>query len=244
MAQNERTTYASRVAYEQGRQTRFAHSPYYLEMELTQRMAALDEEGALRTLGEINRLQRAALSQDPLRSLKNSLIGSCTIFARAAILGGAHVDDAFALSDVCIRVIEGFGEALPLSGFESEMVRLFIAVARDKNDQGFSQLVRQAVDYVRVHLLEPITAGDVARGVYVHPAYLSACFKRETGDTLTHYIQKERVREAQRMLRRGRESAASVASACQFCSQSYFIQVFKKYTGLTPEQFRHMEGLR
>ena len=35
---------------------------------------------------------------------------------------------------------------------------------------------------------------------------------------------------------------ADIAAACQFCSQSHFIQVFKKIEGLTPEQFRRMEG--
>lgn len=244
MTQNDRAIYTPRIAREEERQSNFTHPPYYLELELTQRISLLDEAGALKTLGEINRAQRATLSDNPLRSLKNSLIGSCTIFARAAILGGAHVDAAFDLSDVCIRVIEGFTGMEALRGFEAEMVRRFILVARDQNEQTLSPLVRQAEGFVRMHLLEPITPADVARGVYVHPAYLSACFKRETGDTLTHFIQKERIREAQRMLRRGRDAVSAVAGACQFCSQSYFIQVFKRYTGVTPEQFRRMESMR
>ncbi len=242
--QNDTSIYDARILKEAERQKRISHSPYYLEMEVTQRIAMLDEAGALKALNEINRIRRATLAESPLRSLKNSLIGSCTIFARAAILGGAHVEAAFELSDICIRVIEDFSSADLLLGFEEEMVRRFIRVACSNNDKALSPLIRQAMDYIHNHLLEPFKAADVARSVYVHPVYLSARFKQVTGETMSEYVQRERIKEAQRMIRRGKESSSAIASACQFCSQSYFIQVFKRYTGLTPEQFRQMEGMR
>ncbi|MFH1512711.1 MAG: hypothetical protein ABIG45_05120 [Bacillota bacterium] len=48
----------------------YRHPPFFLEREITQCIAEQDEKNALTILSEINRLQRASLSGEPLRSLK------------------------------------------------------------------------------------------------------------------------------------------------------------------------------
>ena len=48
-------------------------------------------------LTEINSLKRTRLSKDALRSVKNSLICSVTLFTRAAIDGGVMPEAAFTL---------------------------------------------------------------------------------------------------------------------------------------------------
>jgi AraC-like DNA-binding protein len=220
----------------------YRHPPFFLEREITQSIADQDEKNALAILGEINRLHRANLSDEPLRSLKNSLICSCSLFARAAIAGGAMPDAAFSHSDTCIRTIESMQDMKQLAEFEYTMVRAFIHLIRRRREGGISAVIRAAIIYANEHLLEPLSVQKIAESIYVNPSYLSSCFKQEIGESLSHYIRRKRIRYAEKLLREGNDSMTDIAAICQFCSQSHFIQVFKKMKGLTPEQFRRMEG--
>ena len=221
----------------------YRHPPYFLEREVSQCIAEQDEKNALTILAEINRLHRANLSDEPLRSLKNSLICSCSFFARAAIAGGAMPDAAFSQSDNCIRSIEAMHDLTTLAEYEYTMVRQFIHLVRRRKEGGISAVVRSAIIFANEHLLEAITVQSIADSIYVNPSYLSSCFKQEVGETLSHYIRRKRIRWAEKLLREGNQTTADIAAICQFCSQSHFIQVFKKMKGLTPEQFRRMEGV-
>ena len=220
----------------------YRHPPYFLEREVSHYIAEQDEKNALATLGEINRLHRANLSDEPLRSLKNSLICSCSLFTRAAIAGGVMPDAAFSHSDTCIRSIENMQDLTTLAEYEYTMVRQFIHLVRRRKEGGISAVVRAAIIYTSENLLRPITVQSIADSLYVNPSYLSTCFKQEVGETLSHYIRRKRIRWAEKLLREGNASTADIANICQFCSQSHFIQVFKQSKGLTPEQYRRMEG--
>jgi AraC-like DNA-binding protein len=220
----------------------YRHPPFFLEREISQCIAEQDEKNALNILSEINRLHRANLSDEPLRSLKNSLIISCSLFTRAAIAGGAMPDAAFSHSDICIRTIEAMRDIEKLAEYEYTMVREFIYLVQRRREGGVSAVVRTAIIYTNEHLLEPITVQSIAESIFVNPSYLSSDFKQETGESLSHYIRRKRIRHAEKLLREGTDSMADIAVTCQFCSQSHFIQVFKKMKGLTPEQFRRSEG--
>jgi AraC-like DNA-binding protein len=79
----------------------------------------------------------------------------------------------------------------------------------------------------------------IARHIYVHPDYLSSRFKQETGVTITAFMQKRRIEEACHFLRYSQSTVSEIAAFYQFCSQSHFIQVFKKYMGMTPAQYKN-----
>src|SRR6185437_11889183 len=84
----------------------FSHPSYQFEKELLHWVSQADEEKAAPLLKKINNLAKARLSDNPLRSLKNSLICSCTLFTRATIEAGVTPEYAFDLSDVFIRKVE------------------------------------------------------------------------------------------------------------------------------------------
>ncbi len=81
----------------------YKHPPYSLETKLLSEISLGLLSEALTTLTQINGLDRAALSSNSLRSMKNSMIASCTIFTRAIIRAGVTPEDAFDLSDHFIK---------------------------------------------------------------------------------------------------------------------------------------------
>jgi AraC-like DNA-binding protein len=69
-------------------------------------------------------------------------------------------------------------------------------------------------------------------------SYLCNHFKKETGKTITEYINELKVRESKRLLKNSKLSLIEISTRLGFSSQSYFHIVFKKHTGITPQEFR------
>jgi len=217
----------------------FSHPPFFLEQEITRQITNGDRKNALRILAEINTLPRATLARDPVRSLKNSLICSCALFTRAAIAGGASADDAFTLSDACIQNLEELNGLRALAALEEPMVLSFIELVEAQMQRRLSQVTRAAIRYIDDHLTDKITLTSIAQAVYVHPSYLSKRFRQDTGEPISLFIQKRRVAEAKHFMRYTDDPISQVAGFYQFCSQSHFIQVFKKHEGMTPQSYRN-----
>ncbi len=222
----------------QNRMALFEHPPLFLEQELTRAIRMGDKRRALQALAEINRLSRATVARDPLRSLKNSLIGSCALCSRAAIAGGVEAGQAFTLADTFIQTLEEMQDRRALAALEEHMVNRFTEQVAALQQRQLSSIVRGAIQYIEEHLSDKLSVADIARQVYVHPDYLSARFKQEMGENLGHYIRRARVEEAGRLLRYSNNSLAQIAEYCQFSSQSAFTAVFKQLKGMTPRQYR------
>ena len=133
-------------------------------------------------LRKINELEAAVLATYPLRSKKNALIASCTLFTRAIIKGGVDPEIAFHLSDTMILEIEKMTDVERLVHFEYEMLVQFVSMIRsEKEDVSYSHIVNLAIYYIREHIFEELSLQRVADYLKVHPSYLSDRFKRETG---------------------------------------------------------------
>jgi AraC-like DNA-binding protein len=217
----------------------FEHSPYFMEMEMTRLVTHGDVENALNAMNRINTFSRARLANDPIRSIKNSLICNCTFLARAAIAGGVSPEEAFALSDKLIMRIEDTNSVEQLVRQERDSLIEFVEMVHLYNTSHHSKPVREVVSFINEHLSEKISLGQLAERVFMHPNYLCALFKKEAGITLVKYILKRKIEEAKFFLRYTQNSVADVAAFYHFSSQSYFIRCFKEITGQTPLQYRN-----
>ena len=216
------------------RTRQFQHVPYAIELEICRMIANGDTLNSQHILSDINRMPRAKLANTPVRSLKNSLICSCTFMARAAISGGVKPDEAFTLSDAYIQRIEAAPTTNHLTGFEAEMIEGFTSHVQTARGSRHSAIVTQVMEYIDAHLSEPIALTDIAEAVYHNANYLSGLFKRETGESIHNYILRRRIEEAAYFVRHSNEPIADIAAFYQFCSQSHFVQCFRKITGQTP----------
>lgn len=102
-----------------------------------------------------------------------------------------------------------------------------------------SDKVFQVKWVVRDQLYNPsLSVKFIAQRLDCSPDYLSHVFHRETGETLIHYINRQRVNGALEALGSTPKSIAEIASACGFSDAGYFTRVFRKLTGLTPGDYR------
>ena len=101
-----------------------------------------------------------------------------------------------------------------------------------------SALGQRVAAYVETHLYERISAADIAASLCLNAGYLNTAFRQESGVTLTQYLHRRKIEEAQRLLRESGESITGIGAALGYFDQSHFCRRFKAETGVTPKQFR------
>ena len=92
--------------------------------------------------------------------------------------------------------------------------------------------------YIMSHLGQPLMLETIAEAVHLEPHYLCTLFKKATGMTIFTYITKQRIVQAERMIRTGSISLTEIAEKCGFKDYSYFSNTFKKITGQSPTCYR------
>lgn len=70
------------------------------------------------------------------------------------------------------------------------------------------------------------------------PRYLSDMLKQETGKTAIELIHISLVNEAKNRLRLDDQRVSDIAYELGFADLSYFSRLFKRETGITPNQFK------
>lgn len=161
-------------------------------------------------------------------------------------------------SDKEFRVLNSFMEILKLSETGSSLLRLQMKFAdfvlglsvvlsrnefkkpaeidRTFHDNGIIDLV---IAFLEENYSEDIDVMDVSNSVHMSYSYLSRLFKKRTGETISEYLNKIRLKKAQKLLLCTSESMGRIAAATGFNSEQYFCNNFKKYCGITPREYRH-----
>ncbi|MGF7034869.1 two-component system response regulator YesN [Paenibacillus mucilaginosus] len=103
---------------------------------------------------------------------------------------------------------------------------------------------RRAMAYIREHLGGDVSLQQVARHVHLHPSHLSEVFKKEAGMTFGDYVTRQKIERAKELLTVSPAKVAEIAGAVGFEDIKYFSQVFKKFTGRTPSEFREDAAAR
>ena len=65
-----------------------------------------------------------------------------------------------------------------------------------------------------------------------------AQFKKETGESIAHYIRRAKLEEAKLLLAYSNVSLQEISNTLYFSSQPYFQNLFKKEYGITPLVYR------
>jgi len=97
-------------------------------------------------------------------------------------------------------------------------------------------------DYIREHLAHNISLVELANVAGLSPHYFLQVFKNTFDVTPHHYILRERINEAKRLLQSGTAAISEVGLALGFSDQSHFSATFRRLTGRTPRQFRQNSG--
>ncbi|MBN8235111.1 AraC family transcriptional regulator [Halobacillus kuroshimensis] len=173
-----------------------------------------------------------------VRSFKNHLIRLVTELSLLCIEKGAQPDETGSLSDFHISFLETKETVEELEGLESIILRSFLERIQGVGRQSFSPLVERAQKYIFQNLTKDLTLKEIAETLNVNPNYLSGVFTKETGVSITQFINQQRITEAKELLCITEHSLMDISMLLGYNSQSYFTRVFKSVEGIGPKEFR------
>lgn len=92
--------------------------------------------------------------------------------------------------------------------------------------------------YVRNNLNGDLHLNTLASLFYLSPNHISFLFKKETGYTISEYIENTRMERAKALLCTSNTTVAEVSAQVGYQNAAYFSRAFKKVTGLSPAQYQ------
>lgn len=216
-----------------------SHTRYFKELQFFNLVKNGDSARLKETLDSQFPDEVGRMSKNPLRQAIYEFVAAITLITRFSIEGGLGEEEAYHLSDTYIQKVDGCNNTEEIWELYSNMFLDFAKrVENLKNSRKYSAPVSLAMDYIFSHLHYPIHLSELSSHVGFTETYFSYLFKKETGLTLTEFVHKKRVEEAESLLRYSEYSLAAISQYLGFCSQSHFSAVFKRYNGMTPSCFR------
>lgn len=181
------------------------------------------------------------MSSNPLQQQKYAFVSFATLLTRAAIRGGLPGETAFSLSDVYCQRADAQLDITAVQKLTFTMAMDFCRrVADTKNSGAQSAAVKTCINYISEHLHDDLRLEELSRCCGLCSRSLSLKFKAEMGMGIPEYIHREKLREARYLLDCTDYTLAEIAGFLNYPTQSYFTQIFKKYQGCTPQQYRDM----
>ena len=132
------------------------------------------------------------------------------------------------LSKLVIRMEEG--NLTPKEQLEPE-----IEIIESTSERDVELEVKK---YVKKHMLDAISITDIAEALHFNPQYLMRAFKKKTEMSIVEYITKVRIDKAKELLKETKLPVKEIAGMVGYTDYAYFTRVFKKETGLSPNQYR------
>jgi two-component system, response regulator YesN len=118
--------------------------------------------------------------------------------------------------------------------------RVWSGLPLEKQEQGLTghPEINKVIAYLKEHYAEEFSLKRLSELACMEASYLSDLFKKKTGSTLTHYHQRLRVEAAAILLRETAMAVTEIGERTGFSGDSYFIKIFKRWTGTTPSDYR------
>ncbi|PKG21905.1 response regulator [Niallia nealsonii] len=99
------------------------------------------------------------------------------------------------------------------------------------------EAVEKACKYMKENFFRDLTLQEVSEYVGMNPTYFSLLFKEEMEITYIKYLTQIRVEQAKKLLREG-QRVGYVSEKVGYHSSKHFSELFKKYVGVKPGQYR------
>lgn len=175
---------------------------------------------------------------DRVRNLKNYGVIMNTLLRKAAEAGGVHPIYLDETSNDFARRIEQAPTAQSLRELMGTMARSYCRLVKRHAIKHYSPLIQRVIVCIDTDLAGDLSLNTLATMQNINPSYLSALFRRETGQTLTEHVNEKRIRLAVQLLRSTRLQVQTIAQHCGIPDVNYFSKLFKKHTGKTPRAYR------
>jgi len=100
-------------------------------------------------------------------------------------------------------------------------------------------IVEQALEYIDKNYASHITLVEVSNHINMNDSYFSTLFKKTIGKNFIDYLTNFRIEKAKEYLMNPQAKVYEISSEIGYMGEKHFFKVFKKITGLSPNEYRN-----
>lgn len=104
-------------------------------------------------------------------------------------------------------------------------------------------LILKAQQYVKQHYYENISLDEISMFLNINKNYFCQIYKKETGEGFIDYVTKVRIDKALELLSDPAIKTYEVAEAVGYPDYRYFCKIFKRCTGMSPSEAKHLKTI-
>ena len=119
-----------------------------------------------------------------------------------------------------------------------KMLKKYSDLLSNYNLQQYSYTVRSALEYINLNLQNNLSLSTISEAINKNSSFLSSQFKKETGNTVTRYIQEKRIEESIRLLTHTDMTIQEISYSVGIDDLSWFSKLFKSITNMSPTKYR------
>lgn len=215
--------------------------PIEKERELLSLIALGDKEGSKKILNEILGYIFFSTSRN-FELVKARILELVVLLSRAALEGGADVEEIFGLNYNYLKQIDNFKTIEELTHWLSKIMIRFSDFVFNLKDVKHVDIIYKAIEFIKKNYMQKLSLEEVAAHVYLSASYFSKIFKEEMKVNFNTYLNNFRIEMSKKLLLDDSISLVDVSSIVGFEDQSYFSKVFKKVTDISPGKYRESRG--
>ncbi|WP_088006141.1 AraC family transcriptional regulator [Indiicoccus explosivorum] len=217
---------------------------FEIETQLIYEIHHLEKDRAKKSLRRLIDLIATRSGKKMIHAVRNYYIVLSSIMARKLYETQVPPKKAFAFNAACIEIVENRMNDSEFLLVADELIEFFVSILSERQQPSFThQTVNKVVLYINDEVERDLSVEDIAKHFHISTSHLSRIFREHAGITLVEYLNVRRVEESQYYLRHSNKSISAISSQFHFCNQSYFTRIFKKYSGVTPKQFRDSQQI-
>ena len=130
-----------------------------------------------------------------------------------------------------------FGDLVEIRGIVLQLLARFFRKARRKNTAQ-DERIGKAIVYIRKHMDKDIRLETLAGRACLSKDHFIRLFRQEMNTTPLKYLNRKKMEKAHLLRLTENLSVKEVAYRLAFEDYSYFNRLFKKVTGMTPQEYR------
>jgi two-component system, response regulator YesN len=102
-----------------------------------------------------------------------------------------------------------------------------------------SSLIKNICSYVIYNIESDITMGKISEALFLSKNHIGEVFKQETGMTVGEYITMVKMERAKYLIEKEELKSYEIAHKLGYNTAEYFGKLFKRYTGLSPMEYKN-----
>lgn len=132
-----------------------------------------------------------------------------------------------------------FSSIVDIPNWLKNILETIFVFLKSRPEYTFNEIITQIKKDIDENYSTILSLTEITDKLYFSSGYASKMFKKYTNQTINEYLLERRMQEAKKLLKNSKLKSSEVARKVGYQSNTYFTTAFKKYTGLTPTEYRN-----